>query len=119
MAVLLAAFPATTATTATTAITATMVTTVTTATTATTATMAITAIIGPPTDPSTVVTSVTALSAAVLISLKKPLKNKPTDNITWHLRCSYLSKKAFENMVKRATEDKIEALTTLQYLDCV
>ncbi len=89
-----AAFPATTATKANTA------------TTATTAT-------GLPTDPPAVVTPVTAPPATVPISSRKPLKNRPTDGMTWHLRCSHPSKEALESMVKRATKDKIEVFIIL------
>ena len=76
-----AAFPATTATKATTANTATTATTATTVITAITTTTATTAT-GPPTDSPAVVTSVTAPLAAVFISSKKPLKNRPTDDMT-------------------------------------
>ncbi len=112
---------ATTATKVTTAIKAITATTATTATTVTTTTIATTAttVTGLPTDPSTDVTSVTAPFAAVPISLRKPLKNRPTDGMIWYLRCSHLGKEALESMVKRAIGDEIEAFTILQYSDCV
>src|SRR6266566_5827496 len=73
---------------------------------------------GPSTDPPAVVTPVTAPPAAVPISSRKPLKHRPTDGMTWHLRCGHPSKEALESMVKRATGDEIEAPTTLQCSDC-
>ncbi len=111
-AVLLATFPATTAITAITVTTANTATIVITAITATT-------VIGPPTNLSTVVTFVTALLTAVSIFLKKPLKNRPANGMTWHFHCGHLNKEAFESMVKRIIGDEIEALTILQCLDCV
>ncbi len=101
-----------TAFTAIIATTATTATKATTATTATIATMATTAT-GLSTDPPVVVTPVMAPSVAVSISLKKSLKHRPIDGMTWHLRCGHLGKEALENMVKRATKDEIEAPTTL------
>ena|SRR6266566_7899364 len=91
MAVLPVAFPVTTAITATTATTAT----------------------GFSTDLLTVIIPVITSSATVSISLRKPLKNRPIDSIIWHLRCSHPGKETLENMVKRATKNEIEALTTL------
>ncbi len=85
-----------------------------TATTATTTTTTTTV----KTDPSTAVTPVTAPPATVPIFSRKPRKHKPTDDMTWHLRCGHPGKKALESMVKRAIGDEIEALITLQYSNC-
>ncbi len=61
----------------------------------------------------TVITSIIALFAAVLISLRKPLKNRSTDGMIWYFCCSYLSKEVFESMVKWVIRDEIEVLITL------
>ncbi len=52
------------------------------------------------TNAPTVVTFVIISLITVSISSRKPLKNKPTDNMIWYLRCGHPSKETFKSMIK-------------------